>query len=203
MPYSSAQQAQIDSANAQLASAKTALDNATSDAHTKLSDLNRCNCGKGKVNKKCRPLENSVSFPDLANISDCHAPAPLDNCTTDCCSKDTCEARVNAYNTAIATYNTATTNYTTAQANLKSVLDSVGQQVANDPNVIATTNQINADAKLAIYKWSFFGILVFISLLAGAYVWIKKPEVKRWYILGGEAVAIIFLYIIFFGVKKK
>lgn len=202
MSYTSAQQSQIDVANAQLASAKSVLDNASADAQSRLADMNRCNCGKGKRGNRCVPLHDQISFPNLASTGECEEPPFVNNCKTDCCSKKTCIDRVNAYNGSISVYNTAQTNYDNAKRNLDNVLNSVGEQVKNDPSTILEKDKIAEEAKIAKLKWGFLGFIILSIIGIGTYM-AFKTEIKKAYIIGGGLGIIILLYVVLFGIKSE
>lgn len=203
MPYTTGQQAEIDGANIQLSNAKSALDTATADAQSKLADMNRCNCGGGKnLSGTCTPLKHQVSFPDQGNPSDCIEKPNINKCKTDCCSKSTCVSRVNTYNASLSLYNTAKINYDNAKRNLDAVLNSVSQQVKNDPTVIEATNQINANASINKTKWIFFGLIMLVIIGVGSFLGIKT-DVKKTYIVGGGIGLALVTYLLFFGFGKK
>lgn len=168
------QQATIDAANAKLASAKSALDAATSDAQSRLGDLNRCNCGKGKrIGGMCTPLKTKYEFPNLGNISDCVESPNINKCRTDCCEQDTCKQRVTTYNNSISVYNAAKTNFSTAQANLQSTLDAIAKDPTIDANAGIINNEIAAQKSNDNLKWLFFGLAAVIIVGAAIFIGIK------------------------------
>lgn len=201
--YTPAQQKRIDDANAQLAEAKSRLDSAISDGNSKLADLNRCNCGKGKnLMGACTPLKTKYEFPNLANVGDCiETPFPND-CKTDCCKRDTCKDRVTTYNDSISVYNSAKSNYDTAKSNLDTVLTAIGQEIKTDPNQQQAITEIEANAKAVKAKWIFFGLCVLVVLAGGIYFGVKTG-IKKGYLIGGGLGIILVLYVVFFGIKQK
>lgn len=206
MPYSASQQSQIDNANAQVATAKSAMDSAYATAKPAHDNLFKCVAGKGSTSncKDGQPLGAGKfpTFGNLASAGDCKICNALKDCKSDCCKEETCVNRVNDYNSAIGVYNVAKKNYDTAKSNLDSVLNSIGQEVQNDPSVIATTNEINANASVKKQKWTFFGLAVLVIIGSGIYLGLKT-EIKKGYIIGGGVGLILLLYVVFFGFKKS
>lgn len=172
------QEATIAAANKELANAKVALDSATTEANSRLGDLNRCNCGKGKLIIKtsgysagtCVPLTSQVSFPNLADPSKCIDAPKINNCTTDCCEKSTCKNRAVAYNNSIAAYNGAKSNYDTAKNNLDIVLAAIDKDPAVHENANIINNEINAQKQKDMIKWLFFGLAALVIVGGAIYI---------------------------------
>lgn len=150
--------------------ATSALTSATKDAQTKLSDLNRCNCGKGKYVIKtggypagtCTPLTEQVSFPSLADPGKCVSPPNINNCKTDCCSQSTCTSRVNTYNSAIGVYNAAVQNLAVAnkaKADAIATDPSIANEVANrkTKNAVIITIVVAVVAIVVFIVWRKYG----------------------------------------------
>lgn len=150
--------------------ATAVLTSATKDAQTKLSNLNRCNCGKGKLAIKragipagtCAPLTSQVSFPSLADTSNCIDPDSIASCKTDCCSKSTCISNVNTYNSAIGVYNAAVQNLAVAnkaKADAIATDPSIANEVANrkTKNAVIITIVIAVVAIVVFIVWRKYG----------------------------------------------
>lgn len=148
-----------------VANATALVSNTLSLAQTALADLNRCNCGKGKVLGQCRPLIRVYTFGETANLADCKAPAQLDACVSDCCSVGTCQNKVNDYNNKLIQYNSAVQSLTTAQTALDNF-------VKTDPNVLAD------DAKQKNITMLFI-VGVALLVLIGIFFIIRKFVKKK------------------------
>ena len=178
------QQAQVDSANAALASAKSALDSAANDSQAKLAALNRCHCGSGKLAVKrggipagtCFPLMNTVQFPNAANPTQCIAADFTKNCKTDCCDKDSCESKVSTYNDSLSVYNAANNGYNTAKNNLKAVLDAIAADPTTQANANIIIEGIQADKSKDMIKWLFFGLAA--VLIVGGAIWVGMKVIR-------------------------
>lgn len=176
MAYTAAQQAKLDAAMAEYNAASAKSNASITDAQTKLSDLNRCVCGKGKVSGACRPLTDTVSFPNLADASNCKTPNPLADCVTDCCSKDTCIAAVNNYNNSISAMDAATSERILAEQKV----DAINAELAGDPDVVIASAGAAAGAAangLALkQKYYFFGIAIIVvgGLIFAYFKWFRK-----------------------------
>lgn len=174
------QEATIAAANKDLATAKAALDSATTEANSRLADLNRCNCGKGKnIAGNCTPLKSKTEFPNLANVGSCIEAPNINNCRTDCCEQSTCKNRVNAYNNSISVYVGAKTNYETAKNNLDVVLAAIDKDPAVHENANIINNEIEAQKNKDMIKWLFFGLAA-LAIVVGA-IFIGKK------VIGGSA----------------
>lgn len=140
---------------------------ANSTAQIALANLNRCVCGKGRstTGNHCRPLENNVTFPNLASTGDCKEPPFYNNCKTDCCDQKTCVEKVNNYNASISAYNTAKANYDAAVTNKSNF-------IATDPASQGIIGAAEGLARAEQYKWIFFGIVVVVIAIA-AFVYFK------------------------------
>lgn len=122
-------------------------------AVSSLNNLNRCNCGKGKALGQCRPLIRQYSFGDAAILSDCKSPSDLDKCISDCCSKGTCESKVNDYNNKLSDYNSAVSSLDISQT--------------------AFNNFVGTDPRIRVI--SIIVILAAISaILIVSYIFLKK-----------------------------
>lgn len=176
-----AQQSQIDVANAKLSSAKSEFDSATTDAGNKLSDMNRCVCGKGKSLGRCYPLKATYTFPNLADSKYCGHPPDINKCNTDCCKESTCTERVNTYNTAIGVYNATKVNYETAKDNLKSVLDAIAKDPTVGVNAGIIVKEIDAQKSKDMIKWAFFGLTAVIIVGAAIFIGMRM--------VGGRSVS--------------
>lgn len=185
MPYTSSQQAKLDSAKASLDSAKSILDSSTADANSKYSSLGNCVKGKGTTSNCSdgQPLGTGgyPKFGETGNSGVCNVCNSLKDCLSDCCNEATCSTRMNAYNSSITNYNTAVSAYDNAKKNYDTVLSEVSVELENDPELqsqIATaTATAEGEATVTLVKWIIIGTLAF--LVIGGYVyfkWIRKGK---------------------------
>lgn len=187
MPYTSAQQAKLDTAKAKLDSAKIAFDNAYSVSKTYHDVLFRCVGGKGTTNNcpSGQPL-GSDSFPAFgspANSGACKICNALKDCKSDCCNEASCVTKVGEYNGSLSAYNTTRNNYSTAQTNYNVVLDEVATELENDPtlqgNIAGAIQDAKGDTTIKVIQWIIFGTLAL--LLVGGFVYFKwiKPRMAK------------------------
>jgi hypothetical protein len=151
--------------------ATAALTISNAVAQTRHTELGRCECGKGKAQGKCRPLTYFPSFGSKANIADCTAPQTFDNCVTDCCSKETCQAKVLAYNDAIDALATSTNNVAAAKQKLTTAQAALDSFLKTDPDALnqANTNQL---LKIGLYITGAVAVIV-------AFFWAWKKFIRK------------------------
>lgn len=147
----------------QIASSKQiSADTAMRNAH---NAVGRCVCGKGKVQGQCRPLPYIVTLGQYANASDCKQPQSGDACSTDCCSKGTCEGRINAYNASIDSYKDASDKVSAAST----IMDTAKAELQSHPDYIKGKEEEIQSGKTMRVVWIIAGIVV-VVIIAGYFV---------------------------------
>jgi len=99
-------------------------DNSYALAKTAHESLFKCVKGKGATSNcpSGQPL-GSDKYPNFGyvfNTGDCKVCNSIKDCTTDCCSEESCKSRGNDYNSKLSQYNIDLNSWNTAKSNLTS-----------------------------------------------------------------------------------
>lgn len=178
--YTADQIAQINKAKAAVTAAEsgvTAAQNAVNAAYTVMDNA----FGAGSLSPQCYnkpaslPAQLSIGHMDPKSCKKSVISLNLSNLT---CPK--CPDQVSAFNQAYSNWQgsqagvtSANTALTTAKNNLKSLLDSIAAQNANDP-AIQQANQVavaeaTAAQKKEQSKWILFGLIALAVVIAALY----------------------------------
>lgn len=105
------------------------------EAQTAWNSLGFCVSGKGNGT----PLGNIQPFGTMQNISDCKNPSNIAACKPGgCCKKETCEVRVNDYNSRVGVWRTATSNSLSKKTILDADNAALSAFAKTDPTTIAS-----------------------------------------------------------------
>ena len=165
MAYTAEQQNRIDTANAKVASAQTAYDNAITIRDGNYEHLRST---YNDANTSCYEsgqgsLEGEIAWGGMSS----------GNCKTRS-SCNHCAVNVAKFNGALSGWNSSSANVlsklsllSTAKEELKNLLDTIASEVQNDPDFINTQTQIGAqaeaDAKAKRLKIWFWIISVIVA----------------------------------------
>lgn len=175
MPFTQQQQSQIDAAQKRLDDAQKEYD----AAYTEVS--NRDSLARQAWNKvfECKGFKGEVKNYEPLNIATCQGAVSNQNYPS-CTTKTECETRVQIFNNAYAYwnsyvpyFNTANQKLADAKQNYQNVLDSIKEQVANDPELLAQLEQIQAEGATNRTKWLIFGIIAVVVIVVGTIVYFK------------------------------
>lgn len=208
MAYTADQAARIEAANKKIADAQKAYDDSVAQKNSHYATLQSI-FNRSELGGSCydgRPsLDDQLNWGKMSQGS-CKKTVTFSGITTKC---PKCLTSTTDFNNEKNIYDSAVSNVTAklqalngAKDELKNLLDSIGEEVANDPAVIIEKDKIEAEANVQKFKWIFFGIYV-LMIVAGGLVIGYRTEIKKGYIALGGLGLIVAGYLVFFGFKKK
>lgn len=179
MSYTPDQQKLIDAAQKKVTDAQTALTNAQNTVNARYKIMSDKYQAGGLSPNDCYDNKQATLEAQLG-----YGTMNKGNCKFFC---GTCGDAVDAFNAAYADWKNAIatiltpaqTAYNQANTDLKNLLNSIKQEVQNDPAYLLQLQQLALQAKLATKKYWFWGIVIVV--IAGSiflfYRWKKTGKV--------------------------
>lgn len=165
-------QTSFDNATAALSSATANKNSSYTVASDAYNAVGKCVGGKGSTTNcpNGQPLGGNVYGPFLSSLNPGHCKIcnSLPNCTTDCCSEQTCKDRINDYNSKLSSYNSNVGNYNTAKSNFDAA--KIALEAHPDYNAAAIQAKGTSDTRKTVII-----VLVVAAVVVGV-IWFLKSK---------------------------